>query len=395
MRKVKYPYEDDFEKNTFNNIYYNLIREKFEEKAINSTLRKIDKDFSFKKILISDFSELLIIQDKIRKSPNRKILEKFFKSRKKKEMKYIYDSFQKAISGFFMDNGIDLKSCHYCNIDFVNTFEEHYQFSSNIEFIAKAPKEVLKLIDEISDKTANEIIETRFANNIFNDLKVVLGPTVYRRLFNFWNSSNLANSANVDLKNIVIKRNHYTLDHVLPKNEFSFLSLSLYNLVPSCYSCNSKFKHIKEFTVNTELAKLCPTSDNFELDRLFRFKLNFDINDKDFELKINQINQIDDVEVKIENIHSNEGVIEFLEIFKIKSRYAFHKNITFDLIEKRKDYPNSQLNEIEKIFRDKDIMIDRETFKKQIFGSVIFEKIDTNVPFEKYKKDIAEQLGLI
>ncbi|SFI49087.1 hypothetical protein [Halpernia frigidisoli] len=395
MRKIKYPYKNDFEKQKFNNTYYNLIKLKLDEKKINFILKKIDKDYSLKKILISDFSELIIIQDKVRKSLQRKNLESFFKSGIKNKIKYTYETFQKSISGFFMDNGIDLQSCHYCNVDYVNTFEEHYQFSSTEEFISKAPKEVLGLVDEISDKTAKEIINKRLPNIIINDLKPLLGPRVYAKLFKLWNSSNLKNSANVDLKNIVIKRNHYTLDHVLPKNEFSFLSLSLYNLVPSCYSCNSKFKHIKEFTVNTELAKLCPTSDNFELDKLFKFKINFDVNDKDFEMKISQVKQIDDVEVKIENIHSEDGVDEFLEIFKIKSRYEFHKNISFDLIEKRKDYSNSQLIEIENIFAEKGIMIDTQTFKKQIFGSIIYEKQDTNAPFEKYKKDIATQLGLI
>ena len=42
-----------------------------------------------------------------------------------------------------------------------------------------------------------------------------------------------------------------------------------------------------------------------------------------------------------------------------------------------------------------EILIDKETFKKQIFGSVIFEKESTNEPFEKYKKDIAKQLGIL
>ncbi|CAH0247399.1 hypothetical protein SRABI102_03508 [Stenotrophomonas lactitubi] len=38
-----------------------------------------------------------------------------------------------------------------------------------------------------------------------------------------------------------------TLDHFYPKYRFPFLGLSLYNLVPSCQSCNSSLKGAKDF----------------------------------------------------------------------------------------------------------------------------------------------------
>lgn len=38
-----------------------------------------------------------------------------------------------------------------------------------------------------------------------------------------------------------------TLDHFYPKFRFPFLALSLYNLVPSCQSCNSSLKGITDF----------------------------------------------------------------------------------------------------------------------------------------------------
>ncbi|HDS1653548.1 TPA: hypothetical protein QEL76_001465 [Stenotrophomonas maltophilia] len=38
-----------------------------------------------------------------------------------------------------------------------------------------------------------------------------------------------------------------TLDHFYPKYRFPFLALSLYNLVPSCQSCNSSLKGTKDF----------------------------------------------------------------------------------------------------------------------------------------------------
>jgi hypothetical protein len=38
-----------------------------------------------------------------------------------------------------------------------------------------------------------------------------------------------------------------TLDHFFPKAEYPYLALSLYNLVPSCYTCNSNLKGTKDF----------------------------------------------------------------------------------------------------------------------------------------------------
>jgi hypothetical protein len=44
-----------------------------------------------------------------------------------------------------------------------------------------------------------------------------------------------------------------TLDHFYPKSEYPYLALSLYNLVPSCYPCNSSLKGKIDFFKETHL----------------------------------------------------------------------------------------------------------------------------------------------
>jgi len=39
------------------------------------------------------------------------------------------------------------------------------------------------------------------------------------------------------------KESFSAIDHILPKGDYPLLALSLYNLVPACYRCNSQFKH--------------------------------------------------------------------------------------------------------------------------------------------------------
>ncbi|PKP15453.1 MAG: hypothetical protein CVU07_10040, partial [Bacteroidetes bacterium HGW-Bacteroidetes-23] len=298
------------------------------------------------------------------------------------------------ISSYLMNNSIELNSCHYCNIDFINTIEEHYQFNSIKEFILEAPYDVLMLVKEIKKDIAYRIIKYRKYH--FNGLiswTNLINVSIYNSLFKIFNSKKINCVKKVDIKNIVVKKNHFTLDHVLPKNKFPFLSLSIFNLVPSCYSCNSKFKHQKEFTINNELEKLSPTSDKFIADKLMFFKMNFDSNDIEFDEKIKLIKEIKDVIVNLENESSLSGVDEFIKIFKLKARYEFHKNISFEMIEKRKLYPDSQIKEISDFFKNKGLMNSEDNIKKDIFGKELFK--DTNAPFEKYKKDIAKQLGLI
>lgn len=42
------------------------------------------------------------------------------------------------------------------------------------------------------------------------------------------------------------KESYSAIDHILPKDDYPLLALSLYNLVPACYKCNSQFKRDKD-----------------------------------------------------------------------------------------------------------------------------------------------------
>lgn len=59
-----------------------------------------------------------------------------------------------------------------------------------------------------------------------------------------------------------------TLDHFYPKSEYPYLALSLYNLVPSCQTCNSSLKGQTNFA---EYDHLHPYED----DELIRFEWDF------------------------------------------------------------------------------------------------------------------------
>jgi hypothetical protein len=58
------------------------------------------------------------------------------------------------------------------------------------------------------------------------------------------------------------------LDHFFAKSRYPFLAVSLFNLIPSCHNCNSRFKGKKVFALNTHIH---PFSEAF--DQLFKFEL--------------------------------------------------------------------------------------------------------------------------
>lgn len=383
MRKINYPEMESFKSN-----YYELLKNDFEEEKINQILKKIKSDWNFEKLLTNDFSELLQVID-LENIEKRQIdeLNSFFCEKRKDKIIYQYELKQQKISKFIMDRDIKMKTCHYCNIDFINTIEENLQFSSLENFYLEAPYEVLMFISGITKAEAEEIINKRRLNKVINWSKEI-SPKIYNWTFKKFNPNAISNTKELDLKNIKIKKNHFTLDHILPKNKFPFLSLSLFNLVPSCYSCNSKFKHQKEFTVTDGLEEISPTSDKFKLNELIKFKMKFDIEDIDFEEKINEVTAIKVVDLNIENKDNLLYVDEFIEIFKLKPRYEFHKDISFKMIDKRKIYSDSQIEEISKLLKR-----DEQSIKEDLFGKECFHS--NNEPFEKYKQDIAEQLGLI
>lgn len=300
MRKIRYPFYnqdegiDEVKLDIFKNEYLQLFSENF-KCEIDKISKKIKSNLDHQKILSSPFIELMNLAKEFNSNcHNWNSLNELFKT----ESGFKYDSKRERILDFIVNQKIKINSCHYCNIDFINSFE--------------------------------------------------------------------ADDKNYD---------HSTFDHVLPKKIFPFLSLSVFNLVPCCYSCNSKFKKETEFKIDDNLPKIIPSAIEFQLNDILEFQLKFKSSTKE-------------IKADLTNISRTENVDQFMKIFKLKNRYDFHIKKAEDLIEKRKIYSDSQIKEIAKLL-NRDI----QSIKKDIFGKECFES--TNAPFEKYKQDVAKQLGLI
>ncbi|MGV0831977.1 hypothetical protein ACTS9D_07045 [Empedobacter brevis] len=370
MRKIEY---SDIE--SLKTKYYNSVADRAKEKLINVYLECFNKhnnlDLNYKKLLTSNFEDLIRINEQLLFwSKNYDIIIDD-KSINEFNDLFDYKNKQEKISDFFMTN-FDFKICHYCDEQYISSFVDvNNDYLDYLDFLNTASFNELILLKNIKYAKADVILEFR-KNTIINNSSKITGI----------NLENLKEA----FENLKCNKTHnyFTLDHVLPQKKFPFFSLSLFNFVPSCFSCNTKFKGSKEFNIDKILYS-SPTSSIFDIDKRLKFKMLIDTEDFDIdELTLNDL--LKNLQLKINA--KEEYSKEFLSMFKLSGRYINYKEDMSKLISKRIKYPDSMIEQISKTVGQTENEI-----KKAIFGEELFE-INSKQPLSKLKKDISEQLKL-
>lgn len=371
MIKIPYPIKLN-ERIKFEAEYINALSNEIDTTSINLLLNKVNfqgSPLSFDIIIKSNFSILIQISKEI----EHYFIAKRFNKKKMNNFKALfnYKKNQARIADFFMrQNYFPISTCYYCNIDFINAFKDISDYYDTLDFVNNADKKELMLIKGIGESKADKIINLRSNQKKINNIEEL----------------NFSRSITKELKDFKIQNsaNHFTLDHVLPQSKYKYLSLSLYNFVPSCYSCNSKFKKAFEVGIIDDLKYISPSSDDFILDdnKILEFKIYY-------RNQLKNISSESDYKLK-ELIHSNNSlIIEYLQMFKIRGRYVFHKSKITELIKMKIKYPEVKIQDISRLTK-----ISPNQLKKDIFGKELFED-DSNEPFVKLKKDIAKDLNII
>lgn len=185
-----------------------------------------------------------------------------------------------------------------------------------------------------------------------------------------------------------------TLDHFYNKDEYPYLAISLYNLIPSCYICNSSLKGTKNFHKKTHVH---PYEDGFTNQAVFKTNIKPDIHgrypiefllglggEEDFELKLN-INPGSPMEEKITNSNNT---------FKIENLYQFHKDYVLELIKKTVFYNNSKITELanQEVYRG--LFSSKEEIIQILIGNYVEEKNLGKRILSKLTKDIWDEFKL-
>ena len=179
------------------------------------------------------------------------------------------------------------------------------------------------------------------------------------------------------------------LDHFYPKSLYPFLALSLYNFIPSCQICNSRFKGNKDTR-----------------DSVYLYEEGFDELGVKFRTSKEVISEIlgerySDFYVKIdyENLKNKEdgekvkNSIENLGLDRVykKSHNQYIQNLLYN-IEK---YPENYLENCVEMFEsDVDKKKQLEEYFKDIVKEPYRKRIENGEPLAKLTKDILEEFDI-
>ena len=178
---------------------------------------------------------------------------------------------------------------------------------------------------------------------------------------------------------INITKNHSRaeLDHWFPKTQFPLLSLSFYNLIPSCHSCN----HIKG---NPKI-----DWDNALNEYIHPY---FKENNEGFSFDFFYNKSLDRLNVETKSFKKSTKTDETLIFNKTKDIYNSHSEKELrDLVNLRYKYSKNYIKILsEDTF--KNLKISKDEIYRTIFGIEINENDFHKRPFSKFKKDIIDKL---
>lgn len=171
-----------------------------------------------------------------------------------------------------------------------------------------------------------------------------------------------------------------TLEHYYPKSAYPHLSLSFYNLIPSCYVCNSKFKGKVGHIGNV----IHPYIEDFDSRATFGVMVGSLPVCKNIAL---------DVKLKL-NDPNDSRCKNSIDRFKLDKIYEEHSDIVTEIWNKAQVYNEDRINELYSSFY-KQLGYSKEDVKNFVFCNYLNKQDINKRNHAKLTKDILEQLCII
>jgi hypothetical protein len=153
------------------------------------------------------------------------------------------------------------------------------------------------------------------------------------------------------------------LDHFYPKSKYPYFSMSIYNLIPSCKSCNSSLKGMKEFSFEDRTPYEISIDDSAEFKFFPHSKIQFCKKEED------------------------KDIDKYKEIFNIEELYEFHRSYAKDLLRKRLKYPTKRIKELAKMG-----FFSEQELYKFIIGKISTKEKILEEPLNKFKRDLVREI---
>lgn len=169
------------------------------------------------------------------------------------------------------------------------------------------------------------------------------------------------------------------LDHFYPRSLYPIFGISFYNLIPSCYQCNSSFKGDKDTKTEDFLH---PYKEGFSDSVKFRYKPG--TIDQTF-LQVKEVDQ--DRCVRINNSKDR---------FEIEEVYKPHGNVAREIHHKSLQNPSEYAESIVKITQMiGTITATKEEFYQFYFGNYMKETNFEKRPLAKFTSDLVDELQIM
>ena len=187
------------------------------------------------------------------------------------------------------------------------------------------------------------------------------------------------------------KRTTADLDHFYPKSLYPFLALSLYNFLPSCQICNSRFKGTKD-TYNS----VYPYEESFD-DLGAKFKTSKEIiyeilgeKDANFFVEIDYKNLKNKDRKKVEKSLKNLGLDK---VYK-KSHNQYIKDLLDNIEKYPKNYLESCVEIFDEYYKDKNKKEKIIKYFIDIVKEPYRKRIENGEPLAKLTKDILDEFKI-
>ncbi|WP_444543875.1 hypothetical protein, partial [Poseidonibacter ostreae] len=215
------------------------------------------------------------------------------------------------------------------------------------------------------------ILYSRLKNVKFiNDLEINVCPYCNRNyIFNFTKNNSKEATAQ--------------LDHFFDKKTYPYLAVSIFNLVPSCSTCNQR-KSTKQENI------FYPYEESFNQNA----KFVYDGIKADFKNQKLDFFDEERIKLKVEILNKKLKVENHIEVFNIENLYEKHKDIVKELLQKRVIYSDSYIDELFSLYGGSVFSSREELLRLITCGYVSNEDINKR-PLSKLIKDISEDLGMI
>lgn len=274
------------------------------------------------------------------------------------------------------------------------------------KILISEPKDLEKIINEFTAKGYQSRIYD-FKNNKLKKIGLTIS-----KIFNYegFRNSNKSIwlSKELNIKTCVYCNTQYALtvehngktkllfhfDHFFPKSVYPYLSLSYYNLIPCCASCNMS-KSNKPYKISDNIHPYVDSLDEIAKyeatpKSLVEFLLDINKNENKIKLQLNIRNKY------LGDLITENKLETYKNEFKVETQYQHFNDVVGETYLKGLFYNSYRKKELVSFFQKYNVTIlTQEIIHRFIVGNYTEEKDLLKRPLAKMMKDISEDFNLI